>query len=110
MAAPTTGSHGVSQFGMNLAVNTTATSNPAVGQAIDLTSNGTNLRAQPTTDYASPDNFKFLDGDPVANSAFGGPGGTDAQIMTVSYIVNVPGSQPAGTYTTTLTYICTPTF
>lgn len=32
------------------------------------------------------------------------------QIFTVSYIVNVPGSQPAGNYTTTLTYICTPTF
>jgi len=56
------------------------------------------------------DNFKFASGDPVADSANGGLGPTDAQIFTVTYIVNVTGSQPAGTYTATFTYICTPTF
>jgi hypothetical protein len=35
---------------------------------------------------------------------------TDSQIFTSTYMVNVSGSQPAGSYTTTLTYICTPTF
>jgi hypothetical protein len=110
MGTSTTGVRGVSQFGLNLKSNTTATSNPAVGTEVAPSANGTNYRGQAITGYNTADNFKFGTGDSVANSASGGAGGTDAQIFTVSYIVNVPGSQPAGTYTTTLTYICTPTF
>lgn len=110
LAAPVAITRGLSQFGINLKANTIATSDPAVGTEISLESNGTNYRAQPTVNYGTVDNFMYADGDAVADSANGGAGGSDAQIMTVSYIVNVPGSQPAGTYTTTLTYICTPTF
>jgi hypothetical protein len=110
MGAAAAGIHGVSQFGLNLKANTTATSNPAVGIEVAPAANGTNYRGQAITGYNTVDNFKFVTGDSVANSANGGAGGTDAQIFTVSYIVNVPGSQPAGTYTSTLTYICTPTF
>jgi hypothetical protein len=110
------GVHGVSQFGLNLKANTTTTSNPAVGAEVAPAANGTNYRGQAyinggtTTNYGTVDTFQFRTGDTVANSGNGGLGGTDAQIFTTSYIVNVPGSQPAGTYTTTLTYICTPTF
>lgn len=104
------GIRGVSQFGLNLKANTTTTSTPAVGTEVAPTSNGTNYRGQSVTGYQTVDNFKFLTGDNVANSSQGGAGGSDAQIFTVAYVVNVPGSQPAGTYTTTLTYICTPTF
>lgn len=110
MGSTAAGVHGVSQFGLNLKANTTATSTVAVGLEISAASNGTNFRGQAITGYNTVDQFKFTSGDPVANSANGGAGGTDAQIYTVSYIVNVPGSQPAGTYSTTLTYICTPTF
>jgi hypothetical protein len=110
MGASTTGVKGTSQFGLNLKLNTTATSTVAVGAEVAVASNGTNYRGQAVTGYNTVDNFKFTTGDAVADSANGGPGGTDAQIFTVAYIVNVPGSQPAGTYTTTLTYICTPTF
>lgn len=104
------GSHGISQFGLNLKLNTTLTSTVAVGAEVAVPSNGTNYRGQAATGYNTVDNFKFTTGDTVANSSNGGAGGSDAQIFTASYIVNVPGSQPAGTYTTTLTYICTPTF
>lgn len=97
---------GISQFGMNLEVNTT----PAVGTAITPTSNGTSYKGEALTGYNTANTFKFNTGDAIADSANGGAGGTDAQIYTSSYIVNVPGNQPAGTYTTTLTYICTPTF
>ena len=110
MGASTTGIRGTSQFGLNLRSNTVATSTPAVGTEVAPVANGTNYRGQAITGYNGVDNFKFTTGDSVANSANGGPGGSDAQIFTLSYIVNVPGSQPAGTYTTTLTYICTPTF
>jgi hypothetical protein len=110
MGTATTGAHGVSQFGLNLKLNTTLTSTIAIGAEVAVPSNGTNYRGQAITGYNTVDTFKFTSGDIVANSANGGAGGSDAQIFTASYIVNVPGSQPAGTYTTTLTYICTPTF
>ena len=110
MIASAAGIRGVSQFGLNLKANTVLTSTPAIGTEVTPTSNGTNYRGQSITGYSTVDSFKFFTGDPVANSFSGGAGGTDAQIYTVSYLVNVPGSQPAGTYTTTLTYICTPTF
>ena len=101
---------GTSQFGLNLKLNTVATSTVAAGAEVAVASNGTNYRGQAVTGYNTADTFRFVSGNPVADSANGGPGGSDAQIFTVSYVVNVPGSQPAGTYTTTLTYICTPTF
>ena len=110
MSSAATGARGSGQFGMNLMANTTTTSTPAVGADVAPSANGTDLRGQAATDYDTADTFKFADGDSVANSANGGAGPTNAQIFTASYIVNVPGSQIAGTYTTTLTYICTATF
>jgi hypothetical protein len=104
------GVRGIGQFGTNLKANTTTTSNPAIGTEVAPAANGTNYKGQATTGYNTVDRFRFVTGETVANSASGGAGGTDAQIFTNSYVVNVPGSQPAGTYTTTLTYICTPTF
>lgn len=110
MTTAAAGTRGVSQFGMNLTANTTTTSTPAVGATIAPASNGTDLRGQPATGYGTVDNFKFTSGDSVANSAYLTPGPTNSQLYTASYIVNVAGSQTAGTYTTTLTYICTATF
>lgn len=110
MSASAAGVRGTGQFGLNLKANTVTTSTPAVGTEVTPAANGTNYKGQAMTGYNAIDNFKFTTGDSVANSANGGAGGTDAQIFTISYIVNVSGSQPAGTYTTTLTYICTPTF
>jgi hypothetical protein len=110
MSAAAGGTRGTSQFGLNLKANTVATSTPAVGTEIAPVSNGTNLRGQPATGYGTVDTFKYVTGDTVANSANGGAGGTNSQIYTASYIVNVQGSQPAGTYVSTLTYICTATF
>ena len=110
MAASTAGVRGTSQFGLNLKANTIITSTPIIGTEVAPAANGTNYKGQALIGYSAIDTFKFGSTDSVANSSNGGAGGTDAQIFTVSYIVNVPGSQPAGTYTTTLTYICTPTF
>lgn len=108
---------GTGQFGMNLRANTAtaAASFPYTSADLAPASDGTNLKGQPTTDYNLPDSFKFAPGETIANSAYDGVanntlGPTNAQIYTASYIVNVAGNQLAGTYTTTLTYICTPTF
>ena len=110
LTSPTIPAVGNSQFGMNLVVNTIAVSTPAVGVAVTPAANGTTLRGQAIVGYNTPDTFKFLSGDPIANSANGSAGPTNSQIYTASYIVNVAGGQLAGTYTTTLTYICTSTF
>jgi len=110
MTSAGTGVRGTGQFGMNLKLNTTATSTVPVGAEIAAASNGTSLRGQAATGYNTVDNFKFNSGDSVANSANGGAGPTNAQIYTTSYIVNVAGNQASGTYTSTITYICTATY
>lgn len=110
MSTATTGVKGTSQFGMNLKANTTATSNPAVGTEVAPAANGTNYKGQAKLGYDAVDTFKFLTADVVAASDNTGAGPTDSQIFTSSYIVNVTGSQGAGTYTTTLTYVATATF
>lgn len=118
-ATQAAGSPGTSEFGMNLRANTVATSTPAFGAEVTPASNGTDLKAQANTGYETVDEFKFVSGETVANSASSGgalgtvgtsPGPTNSQIYTASYIVNVSGIQPPGTYTTTLTYICTALF
>jgi hypothetical protein len=112
MSSATTGIRGTRQFGLNLVANTTTTSNPAVGANVTPASNTTNYKAKVTTGYDTADTFKFTtSGDTVAQSNDGGTlGPTDVQLYTVSYMANVSGGQPIGTYTTTLTYICTATF
>lgn len=110
MAAAAGGTRGVGQFGLNLKANTTATSTVAVGTEVNPASDGTNYRGQALAGYNGVDNFKFVSADSIANSAYTVAGPTNAQIYTASYIVNVPGNQPAGTYQTTLTYVCTATF
>ena len=110
MSTATTIVRGTGQFGLNLKLNTTAVTTVAVGAEVAVAANGTSFRGQAVTGYNTVDTFKFLTGDSVANSANGGAGATNSQIYTVSYIVNVAGNQASGTYTSTLTYICTSTF
>lgn len=114
MTAPSPSTVGTGQFGLNLRANTTVFDNQvvpvALGTDVAPAANGTNYRGQPATNYNTDNNFGFASGATVAASDNGGAGGTDSQIYTASYIVNVSGSQPAGTYVSTLTYICTPTF
>lgn len=112
---------GTPQFGMNLVKNTAF-----CGASCDLGANvtaagGSLYNGEAKAGYntgggnctaAGCAQFKFTTGDTVADSLLGNlsTGASDGQIYTVSYVANVPGSQAAGTYTTTLTYICTPTF
>ena len=110
MTAAAAGTRNTGQFGMNLRANTTAVSSPAFGADIAPSSNTTNYRGEPLAGYNTPDTFKFQSGNNIADSGNSSLGPSDSQIYTSSYIVNVAGSQPPGTYTTTLTYICTPTF
>lgn len=97
LSTPTASTIGSSQFGLNLKDNAI----PNVGTEVSGPGSGT-----AATDYNTIDLFKFVTGNTVASAA----AATDADTFTVAYIVNVPGSQAAGTYTATMTYICTATF
>lgn len=97
LSTPTLSAPGNSQFGINLRDN----SSPDTG--IDPVGPGTGA---PATDYDIPDSFTFNNGDIVATSPFS----TEANVMTVTYMVNVAGAQPPGVYVTTITYIATVQF
>ena len=105
---------GISQFGLNLRANTALTTTSMnVGLDVAPAADMVDYIGMPLAEYDEPDMYAFNSGAVVASSASGLPtisGASNAQIYTVSYIANVPGKQAAGTYTTTLTYICTPTF
>lgn len=107
-ASAATSTAGTGQFGMNLKLNTT----PAIGAEVSPAANGTDLRGQAKAGFNTVNNYKFntATSDVVAASDNATPGATNSQVFTVSYIVNVTGNQAPGTYTTTLSYICTPTF
>jgi len=94
---PTASAEGSSQFGINLRANST----PAIGQ--DETGVGI---GSINTDYDTPDLFKFAKGDVLASATTG----SNYNLFTVSYIVNVPPDLPAGIYNTTVTYVCTGAF
>jgi hypothetical protein len=122
-----TSSPGAGQFGLNLVDDSadttigTTSPNPITyytdpdshgGGDVYPAANADNYRGQPKANFDTVSSYAFDDttANIIAASDNGGAGPTDGQRFTVTYIVNVPGSQAAGTYTSTLTYICTPTF
>ncbi len=97
LATPLPSVIGSSQFGLNLRSNTA----PAVGQ--EPFGVGTGL---PILNYNFPNFYTYNDGDSIASSTLS----SDYTRMTVSYLINAAGPQPAGIYSTTLTYLATVSF
>lgn len=97
IGVPQASSQGSSQFGINLRDN----SSPDVGA--DKVGAGS---GNPFANYNSANLFKYLNGDPIA----GGIDSTDFNRYTVSYIINISESQPAGRYNTTITYLSLASF
>lgn len=92
MAVPDISRPGTSQFGINVVQNGA----PAVG--INPQGPGSGV---PNAGYNTPDVYMFNSGDSLVTHS-----GTDiGRLFTVSYLVNVPPTQPAGIYVTTFTYI-----
>lgn len=88
---------GTSQFGLNLRSN----SNPSFG--LEPIGIGASV---PTPGYATPNSFRFVNGEAITNSSVA----TDFKIFTAAYIVNVPKVQPPGVYVTTMTYTAIASF
>jgi hypothetical protein len=117
MTSATTSAVGTGQFGLNLVLDTAANAaSPAPSPlSADVTpSGGTFEKGEPLAGFDTGGNaataqYKFNDTG-TNNVADSQSAATDPQIFTATYLVNVAGHQAAGTYTTTLTYICTATF
>jgi len=88
---------GTAQFGFNLRANTTPnTGNTVFGP-------GTTT---PAPLYDQANTYRFNPGDIVATTDLP----DDIRVYTSSYIVNVPKTQAAGVYVSTVTYICLANF
>ena len=99
LAAQTASTIGTSQFGLNMRANTI----PAVGADPTNPSGGTGTYS---ANYGTVNQYRFGSGDTVGTAGLP----TNATTYTSSYIVNIGGSQAAGVYTATMTYICTANF
>lgn len=97
LATQTASNPGTSQFGINLRAN----SNPAVGS--DPVGPGT---AGVNAAYNAVNQYRFQSGDAVVSTVTS----NDNRKFTVSYIANISPSQPAGVYSTSISYICLANF
>jgi len=94
---------GASEFGMNLTTNT----DPAVIGALPVqVPDGTFSFGVVGSDYATSDEYKYVDGDTIAESA-SSSGQTD---FTISYVMNVSDVTPAGLYVAQQTVVATSSF
>jgi hypothetical protein len=98
MSVPSESVPGSNQFGINLVANTT----PAVGEDPE----GEWANAVPSPDYGTPDQYKYVSGDVIAES----PNVSLMKKFTISYIVNASPGLRAGVYNTTITYIASGRF
>lgn len=98
LSAGGTSAVGTSQYGINAVANTA----PVVGTACS----GTAPIAAAATGYATANNFKFVTGETVVSSA----NAINTTTCTISYLANIAGTTPAGSYTSTLTFVTTATF
>lgn len=96
LASPTLSFTGLPQFGLNLRANLVPTVGADVAGGIGFV----------MPNYNNPDNYTYIDGDIVASAT----GRSENSLYTVSYIVNIKPTQPAGVYNTTITYVCTAGF
>ena len=94
---PSNSAPGTGQFGLNLRDN----NNPNIGSEPAGYPAGTIAGQYNNTDF-----FKFQNNDTLVTSATT----SDFQKFTVSYITNIPSTQAAGIYTTTITYIALANF
>ena len=90
LTVPTASQPGKEQFGMNLVANTT----PSVGTVATQVPDDGTIFGEPTADYKTANLFKYVSGDVVAHS-LKDSGETD---YTLSTIVNISNSTPAGHY------------
>lgn len=105
LAAAATSSAGTEQFGINLVDNAT----PNIGVDPDADPTTAFANGEAATGYDTADNFKYVDGEVIAQSGAVGPawGRTN---FTISYIANISSITEAGTYTMNHDLVLTSTY
>jgi hypothetical protein len=99
---------GTSGFGMNLRSNSYSNGTSTVTIGADVVNGSAPSIGTYATGYGTANTFNFVASTPTTVAQSSGP--TNNNTFTASYIANIGGAQAAGLYTTTLTYICTPTY
>lgn len=99
---PTAATPGTEQFALNAADNST----PDIGAAPVQVPDGTFSFGTVEPDYSTPNRFKYISGDTIASSGKSS-GRTD---YTISMIVNVSNSTPAGHYQGDFSAVVIPTY
>lgn len=93
---------GSEQFGINLRANTV----PVIGSEPSQFPDNTFAFGAAATGYATANNFKYVNGDVIAQS----PKGTGRTDYTLSAIANISTDTPGGAYAGKLSIIAVPTF
>lgn len=102
LANPTASDPGTEQFGINVVANTT----PSLGANPLLQPGGGDGMSLLTSGYGTPNQFKYVSGQTIAETSTN-TGGAD---MTISMIVNISNSTPAGHYTGDFAAVVIPYF
>jgi hypothetical protein len=102
LASPTTSQTNVEQFGINLRNNST----PDVGADPVQVPDETFSYGVPAPDYDTPNLFKYVDGDIIAQSVTA----TGETHYTLSYILNIKDLTPAGKYVGKLSIVVSAKF
>lgn len=97
-----TSAPGTEQFGMNLVVNTS----PVVGVAAACQTPSFCTLGTIASNYANANKFYYTSGDAIVT----GSSSTGQTNYTISYIFNISGATPDGTYTLNQSLVATSTF
>lgn len=101
-STPTASTPGTEQFGINAVANTT----PTVGaNLVQVPSSQTSFGVV-NTNYNTPNKFMYVNGDTLAHSS-SASGETD---YTISMIVNIASTTPAGHYSGDFSVVVTPVY
>lgn len=102
LASPASSSPGTEQFGINVVANTS----PSVGVNPVLQPGGGDATGLVMSGYNTPNRFKYVSGETVAQTT-ANTGGAD---LTISMIVNISNTTPAGHYSGDYAAIVIPYF
>jgi hypothetical protein len=102
LTSPSTSQTNVEQFGVNLRANTS----PLVGADPVQVPDASFSYGIPTADYDTPNLFKYIPGDIIAQSVTS----TGETHYKLSYIMNVSNLTPAGRYATNVSVVVSAKF
>lgn len=102
LTTPTASQIGVEQFGVNMVANTS----PSIGANPSQFPDSSFAYGVAANNYDTPNLFAYNEGDIIAGSSVS----SGKTIYTLSFMMNIASSTPAGLYTTKLHALVVPTY